>query len=94
MLLQILWTIFSLGIVIAIAYFILLLLKKKGFGKVEGTYIKVLDVVQIGQDRQLLLVEVEGKRLLIGVTSSNIRLISELRDSKDIHYTGDRDEQF
>lgn len=93
MFLQILWTIFSLGIVIAIAYFILLLLKKKGLGKIQSSYIKILDAVQIGQDKQLLVIEIEDKRLLIGVAGSSISLISELSQPKDIDYTGDRDEQ-
>ncbi|WP_026485908.1 flagellar biosynthetic protein FliO [Caldanaerobius polysaccharolyticus] len=92
MLFQILWTIFSLVIVISIAYFILLLLKKKGMVRTDSKYIKVVDVLQIGQDKQLMVVEVEEKRMLIGVTNSSVNLIQDLGKAKDVNSTGDQDE--
>lgn len=92
MLFQVLWTIFSLGIVIVIAYFILLLLKKKGMVKLDGKYIKVVDVLQIGQDKQLMVVEVEGKRMLIGVTNSSVNFIQDLGEIRDADSTGDQNE--
>lgn len=40
--------------------------------------IKILESVSLGQNKALMIVEVTGKTLLIGITSNEITLLSEL----------------
>ena len=44
--------------------------------------IKILESVSLGQNKTLLIVEAAGKTLLIGITSGQISLISELDGEK------------
>ncbi len=44
----------------------------------RGRYMKVIDQVAVGQDRQILIVEVNDKKYLVGSTPQNISLISEI----------------
>lgn len=45
-----------------------------------GHRIKVLEVKPISYKAQLLLVEVEGKRYLLGLTDKGLTLLTELKD--------------
>lgn len=45
--------------------------------------IKILESVSLGQNKALMIIEVTGKTLLIGITSNEITLVSEL-DSKNL----------
>jgi flagellar protein FliO/FliZ len=47
---------------------------------VIGHRIKVLEVKPISYKAQLLLIEVEGKRYLIGLTDKGLTLLTELKD--------------
>ena len=46
--------------------------------------IKILESVSLGQNKALMIVETAGKTLLIGITSGEISLISELDSEKMI----------
>jgi len=45
-----------------------------------GHRIKVLEVKPISYKAQLLLIEVEGKRYLLGLTDKGLTLLTELKD--------------
>ena len=45
---------------------------------------KVVDILSIAQDKQIIIVEISNRFFLMGVTSSSINMISEL-DGVDIH---------
>ncbi len=44
--------------------------------------IKVLEIKAIGYKAQLLLIEVEGKRLLIGLSDKNFNFLAEIKGDK------------
>ena len=50
---------------------------------------KILDTASIGQDRQLMIVKAAERVFLIGVTSNQISLISESKDSVRINRLND-----
>lgn len=79
---QILWTILSLVIVVALAYYILKILRMKGIGSISNKNVNIIDVVQIGQDKRLYIVEAAGRCFMLGVTNSNINYICDLDKEK------------
>lgn len=54
--------------------------------------IKILESVSLGQNKALMIVETAGKTLLIGITSGEISLISELDSKKMISDSADKAE--
>lgn len=48
-----------------------------------GKYLKVVDIVPLGPNRALYLVEVAGAWLLVGVTERQISLIARVRDGEE-----------
>lgn len=57
----------------------------RGYGKVaHGKKLKLIEQLPVGRDQKLLLVSVKGREFLIGVGSTDIRLLAELEpDTKD-----------
>lgn len=49
---------------------------------------KVVDILSVTQDKQVIIVEISSRFFLLGVTSTNINMISEL-NSEDIHLVCD-----
>lgn len=71
-------TVFSLMIVLA------LLFKKFGGIKVTpGNDLAVLKTIHLGGKEKLVLVEIDTIRVLLGVTSSSINSVLELRDNTE-----------
>lgn len=55
----------------------------KGLGKGTGSrYMRLIDQITLGQDRHMAIVQVGGKYLLVGVTSGQINVLSEVRDEE------------
>lgn len=52
-----------------------------------GHRIKVLEVKPISYKAQLLLIEVEGKRYLLGLTDKGLTLLTELKDGSTGNYS-------
>jgi flagellar protein FliO/FliZ len=72
-------TIFALGIVCLLAYVILrLILPRLSFAGTGRTMVRVVDRTPLDQRRSLLVVEVTGRWLLVGVSEAGLQLISEL----------------
>ena len=44
--------------------------------KVNSNQIRVLSKQEIGQNAQIVMVEIEGRKLILGVTSENVNVIS------------------
>lgn len=73
----------SLGIILLILSLLPLfsyLYKKYQQGTQGPSHIKILEIRQIGPKAQLLLVEVEGKRLLLGLSDRGFNLLWEMKD--------------
>lgn len=62
-------------VVLAGAYFTTKLLSGKTSRLMKGKYINVLDRMIIAKDKQILLIEVGDKHLLIGVTNQSVNII-------------------
>ena len=65
-----------LGLVAALAWFV----KRGAFGGLRGRgrLIAIETAVPLGERRQLVIVSVEGRRLLLGLTPASISMVTEL----------------
>lgn len=70
----------NLGIVLALLYGTLWLLRRLGPAGLarHGRSIRVIESASLGQGRSLVVVEAGERRLLLGVTAQHISLVSEL----------------
>ncbi|MDY0361797.1 MAG: flagellar biosynthetic protein FliO [Desulforegulaceae bacterium] len=66
-----------LGIIVGALYFVKKFMAKN-FSMGESAKIKLLSSFYLGSREKLVIVDVEGEKLLIGVTKENISLISKL----------------
>ncbi len=70
-------------LIIYLAYFATKKMGKRlSIKGVGNKNIKILESVSIGQNKAVMIVEVAGKTLFVGVTQNEITLISELDGSK------------
>ncbi len=69
---------FALAIVLGAIALTVWILRRVGVKGVTGGPIKVVSVVSLGARERLVIVEVKGACLLLGVTSQNITLIDRL----------------
>lgn len=53
-------------------------------GRARGP-VAVEAAVPLGERRSLMVVSVEGRRLLLGLTPSTVSLVTELRESSTVH---------
>ena len=78
------WRIFATFVIVAcIIYLSYLASKYVGRGMCKGSnsrYMRLIDQVTLGQDRHVAIMQVGGKYLLVGVTSGQISLLSEILD--------------
>lgn len=55
----------------------------KGLGKGTGSkYMRLIDQITLGQDRHIAIVQVGGKYLLIGVTSGQVNVLTDIQDEE------------
>ena len=54
-------------------------------GRNSSRYMRLIDQITLGQDRHVAIMQVGGKYLLVGVTSGQISLISEVTDDGQGH---------
>ena len=74
-------TILIIAIMVAVllgAYYATKFLAKRGKRLTRSKYIKVIDQVHIAQDKQIALINVGGKNILVGITNQSINLIAQL----------------
>lgn len=55
-----------------------------------GGLVKVCYALSVGTKEKLMVVEVDGKNLLIGVTAGNISLLKELSDTSTAEVNTDK----
>ena len=78
-------TIFVLGLLVGgFYYFYRFVTKKTGVGSVGRDVIKILSIVPVGQNKFLQVVDLAGKIMVIGVSDSNINLLTEIQDKDEI----------
>lgn len=81
----------TVGVMIVVAYLFKKIVKKGGGAINGGELIKTLSVKYLGPKSSIMLIDVLGNIMVIGVSSSKISLLTEIVDSesleqlKDIH---------
>lgn len=83
--------IFALLFILAIVFVFAYVLKRiqKTTGVLGGNLIKIKEVVPIMNRWYIVLVEVENKAFLIGLTEGNVTLISEVKPGESLTNEGD-----
>ena len=78
--LDVLWNLLIFLLVISLLVGTLFFLKKINptFGKGDGKNIKLIDSYDIGSKQKIVLFEINGERLLIGIGPSQISLLSKI----------------
>lgn len=74
--------IFVLGIILAVAWFLIRLFTRQYNAKMQGTWMHIVDEVMLGQNRGIVLCEVGGKVYALGVTDKEINLLFEVNNPK------------
>ena len=64
-------------LILALAYWFSRYLGKRWGTSVSGHHIKVIDRMQVGTDRHLLLVKIKEKTYLLGMSDKGIQLLAE-----------------
>lgn len=67
-------------VILVLAYWCSRYLGKRYGGSVSGRYLKIIDRVQVGADRYLLLVKLQEHTYLVGVSPAGVQLLSEPAD--------------
>jgi flagellar biogenesis protein FliO len=83
------WLIFKTIIVLGLLvggfyYFYRFVTKKTGMHLVGREVIKILSIMPVGQNKFLQVVDLAGRIMVIGVSDSNINLITEIKDKDEI----------
>ncbi|HOD13879.1 MAG TPA: flagellar biosynthetic protein FliO [Spirochaetota bacterium] len=83
------WMFFKMLLILGIFgggmyYFYRFVSKKTGISMFGGEAVRVLSVIPIGQNKFLQLIDVAGRVLLVGVSDSNINLITEITEKDQI----------
>ncbi len=76
---------FALSLVLALLFLMAYVLKKIGPGRLspggkDGLAMRIVSTLPLGERRYLLIVELAGRHFFLGVTTSSIQLLQELRD--------------
>ena len=64
--------------VLASAYYVTKFLAKRGRRLTQSKHIKVVDQIYLSTDKQIALIKVGTKNVLVGITNQNISLITQL----------------
>lgn len=83
--LPVLLSIFMLIIVLVLAYFTTKWIGKKGMAYSNARFIKIIDRAVISPDKSLVIVTVEGKTLLLGVSTNHIDKLCELENFQHVN---------
>lgn len=63
--------------ILVLAYWSSRFLGKRWGGGISGRYLKIIDRIQVGADRYILLVKLEEHTYLVGVSEKGIQLLTE-----------------
>lgn len=68
--------------VVALAYFLVLMFKKMRLTHMLGSQskLKIITQLAVGQKERLVVVDVNGEQLLLGITPTQIQLIKKLQN--------------
>ena len=79
----------AIVIILALCYLVTRYIATRGSGGIgisRSSYIRVIDRIGIARDKAILLLEVGGKILLVGVTNQEMTLLSTLDELKELEF--------
>lgn len=85
---QLLQLLFYLGLVFGLAYLAARFLGRRFAGYSQGRYLRLIEVVPLGPNRNLCLASVAGKVLVLGVSERGITCLAVVEENELI---GDRE---
>ena len=78
------WRVIATFVAVAVIIYLSYLASKyigKGMSRAGSSqYMRLIDQITLGQDRHMAIVQVGGKYLLVGVTSGQVNVLSEIQD--------------
>ncbi len=74
----------TLGIMVVAAYWFKKAINKRAGGITDGESIKILATKYLGPKTNIMLIDVLGNILLIGITTGGISLLTEIKDAEFI----------
>lgn len=80
------WRVIATFVAVAVIIYLSYLASKyigQGMSKSSSSrYMRLIDQITLGQDRHMAIVQIGGKYLLVGVTSSQVNVLSEIQDEE------------
>ncbi|MCM1055561.1 MAG: flagellar biosynthetic protein FliO [Bacteroides sp.] len=81
-----------LGLIVLLFYALKKLNKRVSVG--SGSKLRVLDRVNLGRDGMLLVVSVDGKLMLIGVTPQRVEKLCDMESTEEEYLSGNETQDF
>ncbi len=80
------WRVIATFAAVAVIIYLSYLASKyigKGISRSSSSrYMRLIDQITLGQDRHIAIIQIGGKYLLVGVTSGQVNVLSELEDEE------------
>ncbi len=80
---QVLWSIFAFALIVVLAYYVSRYYTSFSLSVNKSRYIRVIDKYMVGRDKYILLICIDEKYYLLGITNNNINLISTIENLSD-----------
>lgn len=71
-----------------ISVFVTVWLRRQRSHSIDGEGLRLIQRLSLGQREQVVLIEMAGERMLLGVTSSEIQLLCTVRQSTELNKIG------
>lgn len=85
---QMVWTLLVMVAILVLCYYVTKFIAKRAQGgtraKAQGSYMRIIDRLMLAKDKYILLLEVGGRTLLIGVSNQSVTLLSELEELEEL----------
>ena len=75
--------IFVIGLILGLAWLAKKYFQPEKWAKTFGSKIRIVQSLPLGNKSKLLLIDVHGKRLLLGQSAQGISLVSEIENVED-----------
>jgi len=72
--------ILALGLILVLAWGAIRIFGSGLRSRMQGNYVRILDEVALGANRSVVVIEIGGKSMLLGVTDHQITMLGELQD--------------
>ncbi|MDR1117331.1 MAG: flagellar biosynthetic protein FliO [Oscillospiraceae bacterium] len=81
--LQVLFSVIGISLIIIAAYYVTYFYARKANGIQSGRNMRVVDRLPISKDKAIFLIEANGKRYLVGMTSGGVALLDSYEGETD-----------